>query len=310
MNSVGIDISKDKIVCGLGDELRSFNNSPKGFAELMDWANDAKQFCMEATGRYHLPLANFVHQSGKKCLVVNPGLAKQYLGFVNHRAKTDNVDALSLARMAEKEGDHLRAYRPVPEEIGKARDLLTERKALVETRVALTQTASQTGDPGGHLAKVVAEMRLAVKALEKQIHAILSKYPAYENLLSIPCIGPMSASILVCALERGEFLTSDSLVAFAGLDPRASESGKHKGRRRLSHHGDAQMRTILFMAARIGSRHKLWKPYYQNQLNKGLSKTEATVILSRKLLRTAWGVYKQNTPFKERTATAPIDNAT
>ena len=42
---------------------------------------------------------------------------------------------------------------------------------------------------------------------------------------------------------------------------------------------------------------KLWRPYYQAQLAKGLSTTAATVILGRKMLRIAFALYKRREPF-------------
>ncbi len=52
------------------------------------------------------------------------------------------------------------------------------------------------------------------------------------------------------------------------------------------------------MAARSASRHPHFKPYYQGQKDKGRATTEATVILARKILRTAWSVYKKKKPFE------------
>ena len=300
MVSVGIDVSKAKISCAYKGQVREFVNGEAGFGQLEAWAQDAATWCMEATGRYHDALARFAFNLGRRCLVVNPGQAKKYLGFVAGRSKTDKVDALGLARLAEQEGENLRAYKPVPEQIVNARDVLVRRRALVESRVSLRQVADEVGDPSGHLKAAVAEIEAACKALDKELETSLKGYCGYEHLLSIPGIGPVSASLLVCALERGEFETSDSLVAFAGLDPRASDSGNKRGKRRLSHHGDAQLRSALFMAARAGARLQIWKPYYESQLAKGLSSTEATVILSRKLTRVAWSVYKQNSPFVDK----------
>lgn len=42
---------------------------------------------------------------------------------------------------------------------------------------------------------------------------------------------------------------------------------------------------------------KLWRPYYETQLAKGLSATAATVILARKMVRIAFALYKQDRPF-------------
>lgn len=306
MCSVGIDISKLKMSCSYLGEVREFSNDESGYRELRVWAGQASTWCMEATGRYHEGAAAFAYEAGYRCLVVNPGRAKKYLGFVASRSKTDNVDARGLERLANIEGDSLRSYAPIPESIARARDILVRRRALVESRVALEMVREETGDPGEHLKGAAKHLREAVKELEKELVDALKGYSSYQDLLSIPGVGPLSAAILVCTLERGEFLTSDSLVAYAGLDPRARDSGKKKGTRRISHQGDAQLRTILFMAARTGARMPNWKPYYQAQLDKGLPSTAATVILARKLLRVAWSVHKQKHPFVDK----HLDNQT
>lgn len=300
MDCVGIDVSKATLSCAYRSQVKVFPNTGEGHRGLKDWAGEAGTWCMEATGRYHGELADFGFRLGIRCLVVNPGRAKQYLGFVDSRAKTDKVDALALERLGSKEGEHLRAYRPVAEPVARARDVLVRRRALVEAKVSLTNVATAAGDPAGQIGRTIDQIKKSLVELEKELRMLLKEYPAYEQLMSIPGIGPMSAAILVCTLERGEFATSDSLVAFAGLDPRARDSGKHRGKRTLSHQGDAQLRTILYMAARAGARLPLWKPYYVKQLEKGFSTTEATVILARKLLRVAWSVNRQKSPFIQK----------
>ncbi len=304
MECVGIDVSKGTLSCAYRSEVKVFPNTGQGHLGLKDWAGEATSWCMEATGRYHRSLAEFAFRAGIRCLIVNPGRAKKYLGFVDSRAKTDKVDALALERLGTKEGEQLRAYRPVAEPVARARDVLVRRRALVEAGVSLNQVAKAAGDPGGHIRRTVEQIKRTLVELEKELRLLLKEYPAYEHLMSIPGIGPMSAAILVCTLERGEFVTSDSLVAFAGLDPRASDSGKHRGKRTLSHQGDAQLRTILYMAARAGARLPLWKPYYVKQIEKGFSTTEATVILARKLLRVAWSVNRQKSPFIQKNGPA------
>lgn len=304
MSSLGIDVSKVSLSCALAQEVREFPNTAAGHAQLWEWGKGAQAWCLEATGRHHLALAGFAHGLGVRCLVVNPGRARKYLAFVSPRGKTDRLDALALARLAEREGQGLRPYRPVPLAVQEARDALVRRRALVQARVSLEQTAREAGDPDGSLASAVAALRSSQAALEQGLAKALKGYAGYERLMTVPAVGPLSAALLTCALERGEFATPDSLVAFAGLDPRPKDSGKHRGTRALSHQGDAQLRTVLFMAARAGSRLAEWKPYYAAQRAKGLSTTEATVVLARKLLRVAWKVYRQQAPFVSKTKQA------
>lgn len=309
MQCLGIDVAKRSLKCPFGDEIRELPNSSEGYADLLDWAGNADIWCMEATGRYHEPLAKFACEKNIRAAVVNPGHAKKYLQFVSHRSKTDKVDAEALARLGEREGESLRPYKPVPPQVAAARDILVRRRVLVESRVSMEQVVQAAGDPHGHLAGAVAAVKSGEKELERELANSLKSYKGYKHLRTIPGIGPLSAAILVCTLERGEFATSDSLVAFAGLDPRANDSGRRKGRRALSHQGDAQLRTILYMAAKAAARTPVWKPYYANQIAKGLPTTAAYVILARKLLRVAWSVYRQNTPFINKNEET-LDNST
>jgi transposase len=309
MSCLGIDVSKETLSCFHAGVTREFPNSRDALDQVKAFAPDADSWCMEATGRYHLRVAGYGVSVGKTVLVVNPGRAKKYLSFVSDRVKSDAVDARSLSRLGEREGENLRKYRPITPAVVRARDLMAARRVLVQSRVSLGQVRLETGDEGGHLQEAIAAADAAEKAIRAKLADVLKDFPAYRHLLEIPGVGPLSAAVAVCTLERGEFATSDALVAYAGLDPRVRESGTFRGKRKLSHQGDAELRTIIFMAARAGARTETWKDYYQKQLDKGLSTTAATAILARKMLRLIWAVYKQNRPYIPKSQMA-LDNKT
>lgn len=300
MVHVGIDIGKETLSCCIGTSVRAFRNTEEGWEDVLRWSGQDAQICMESTGRYHLGIANRAHSQHIRCVVLDPRKAKKYLSFASDRGKTDIMDARALARLSEKEGDRFRAYAPVPAPIQAARDIESRRRVVVESRVRLEQVVDSTGDPGGHLANIIENLKVVEKSLSEELWRTLNGYVEYELLKSIPSIGPVSASLLLCALERGEFATSDSLVAFVGLDPTPSDSGKRIGKRRVSSRGDGQLRTALFMAARTASRLPAWRAYYESQLAKGFSATQATVIMARKLVRVAWSVYKSKRPFERK----------
>jgi transposase len=297
MVHVGIDVGKDTLSCCIGSTVREFANTETGREEILDWSGSDAQLCMESTGRFHLGIANLAQSRRIRCVVLDPLRAKKYLSFVTDRGKTDAMDARALARLSEKEGDRLRAYAPVAARIQAARDIQSRRRAAVESRVKLEQVIGSVGDPEKLLGRAVESLKTVEKQLGQDLCRILKGYPEYELLKGIPAIGPVSASLLLCALERGEFATSDSLVAFAGLDPTPSDSGKKRGKRRLSSRGDAQLRTALFMAAQTAARLPEWRGYYLKQLEKGYSTTQSTIIVARKLVRVAWSIYKTKRDF-------------
>jgi transposase len=102
---------------------------------------------------------------------------------------------------------------------------------------------------------------------------------------------------LLASLERWVLPRADAFIAFIGLDPRAEDSGKKSGRRRLSKRGDPELRRLLYVAAMSASRTRVWAPVYQRALVRGLSRIEALVILARQIARTAWSIYTHKTHF-------------
>lgn len=297
MIAMGIDVAKESLVCAFLNKEHTFPNSVSGFKQILKWGGDnVELWCMEATGRYHEAFAQFLYDHDLPCRVVNPAMARQYGRAMGGRAKTDKVDALALARLGTAEGQHLRPFEPVPQAIKNARDLISQREALVDCRVKLKLCMGSTVH-SAELERSIAALETEIRSITKRIEKELGDYPKFKVLQTIPGIGPLSAALLVCALERGTFAHSDSLVAYAGLDPRASDSGKHRGRRQLSHQGDSQLRKVMFMAARSGVQQGTWKKYYESQRAKGLPTTAAYVIVARKLLRVAWSIYDRGTPF-------------
>ena len=65
---------------------------------------------------------------------------------------------------------------------------------------------------------------------------------------------------LATLLTRYAFRRSDALIAFVGYDPRATDSGQHRGRRRLSTRGPAEVRRLPNAAAMTTARTKTWRP--------------------------------------------------
>ncbi|MBB4868033.1 transposase, partial [Pseudomonas nitritireducens] len=79
-------------------------------------------------------------------------------------------------------------------------------------------------------------------------------------------------------------------VAFLGLDVRLKESGRYSGRRKLTKQGDPEIRRLLYNAAMAASRTLRWRELYQGYLARGLKRTQALVILARKLARIAFAL--------------------
>ncbi len=89
------------------------------------------------------------------------------------------------------------------------------------------------------------------------------------------------------------------LSPYIGFDVRLRESGKYKGKRKLTKRGEAEVRRLLYCAAQPARCYYRFEQFYQKQLDKGLSKTAAKVALARKLARIVFALLSQQQSFKK-----------
>ena len=107
----------------------------------------------------------------------------------------------------------------------------------------------------------------------------------------------MNALALTTCYNRGDFRTSDQFVAFLGLDVRVRDSGKLRGKRKLTKRGDPEMRRLLYNAAMSFARDPRYKPLYDRLIERGMSSTAAYVILARKLVRVTFTLMARDMEF-------------
>ena len=123
MNSVGIDISKGKCMVAALRPLGELSIAPY---EVMHTAVELERLAyqiielgedtrviMEATGRYHEPVAAVLHKLGIYVCILNPILIKQSGGGSVRKVKSDKKDALKIAKYGLDNWAKLREYTPM-----------------------------------------------------------------------------------------------------------------------------------------------------------------------------------------------------
>jgi len=100
-------------------------------------------------------------------------------------------------------------------------------------------------------ARTIATLKAEADALLEDINALVKDDPEYELLLTIPGIGPITAATILGELgEFRWFKSAGEIVAFAGIDPKVSESGKYKAPRvSMSKRGSPYLRLALYIIA-------------------------------------------------------------
>jgi transposase len=301
---LGADVDSRFIVmaCAAGSfRPQRIANERKAILAWLRTLPRGSRLAMESTGGYHELLAELAHQAGLQVFVLNPRDLRRYAEGIGRRGKTDRMDAEVIARYVAREHSELHPYVPPSKAQRRLTQLMGRRAKLVQIKGSIEQSLRGVAALRCEAKRLSASINRLIERLERMMQDTLQQMPAAqqaaEHIATITGFGPLGSTCLGHSYTRLPNANSDAVVAASGLDPRPEDSGQKHGRRRLSKRGPAEQRRILFNCARSAARTKLWRPYYEAQLAKGLSATAATVILARKMLRVAFAVYQHRQPF-------------
>jgi transposase len=288
--TLGIDVSKaELVICDWDTQaISTLENQASVIKAWLKSLYGPLRIAIEPTSHYHLAVVEQAHALGIEVYLINPRQLVHYRIAVGVRNKTDPQDAWLLARYLAHESASLRPFKPQCAKAQRLWALLKRRATVVRTRGQLDQSFRQCKLSIKALAR---EIRHLLARIDKHIQALLRSlgwWADYQRCLSIPGIGPLNAAALVTVFHRSAFAGSDAFVAFIGIDVRLRESGRYKGKRKLTKCGESEIRRLLFCAAQPARSYRLFDDYYQKQLEKGLSKIAAKVVLARKLARIAF----------------------
>lgn len=307
---VGVDIAKRKF-----DAVRlengkykhkTFDNSDAGFTAFITWLatfDALKPFvCMEATGAYSIPLAEFLVDAGYPVSVVNPAKIKAFAQSELSRVKTDKADAKLIARYAHEKRPS--QWTPPPRNIRDLQALLRRIEHLLEMQ-QMENNRLDTADPVivDSIKTIIATLDKELETAREQIRRLIDNDPDLKRrgdlLKTIPGIGDASlAHLLVALSEHHGFTHAKQAVAYAGLEPRICESGDWKGKTRLSKTGDALLRKVLYMPALVAWRHNpVIRAFCERLKANGKNGKAVACAAMRKLLHIAFAILKSGKPF-------------
>lgn len=175
-----------------------------------------------------------------------------------------------------------------------------------------TQEKNRLGKTAAPLIR--ADIRASLKALsarikrfEAEIAAFLARSPDLARdaglLRSVPGIGPVTSANLLARLPELGQLDRRAIASLAGLAPKARESGKFRGKRRIGQ-GRESVRRLLYMAAlSLWRRPGAMGGLTARLLAAGKPPKVALIALARKIATIANAVLRDQKPF--RTAPQP-----
>jgi transposase len=308
---VGIDVSKayvDVEVIGAKPEAERFANEVEGHSALAAALQPlgVQLVVMEATGGYEAALACALQAAGLAVAVLNPKQARDFAKSMGRLAKTDRIDARTLAELGMVlvgRADLARFVRPLPDAQQQAlAALVTRRRQLLTMMVSERQ----------RLQLAIAVVRPSIEAMIMAIRAQLDDVEAQmvrhvrehfaelDTLLrSANGIGRVASATLIATLpELGE-LNRREIAALVGVAPMANESGTSRGRRRVQG-GRFEIRRVLYMATLSAARRNpAIRAFYQRLRAAGKLPKVALVACMRKLLTILNAMARTQKPWDE-----------
>jgi len=300
--TLGIDVSKaELVICDWDtEEITRLENQAGQIKTWFESFYGPVRIAIEPTSNYHLEFVEQAHALGFVVYLINPRQLAHYREAVNVRNKTDPQDAWLLARYLAHESGSLRSFEPQCAKAQQLWSLLKRRATAVRARTQLKQSFAEIKLPTKAL---FSEIRRVLERIDQCILALIRQlgwWPDYQQCLTIPGVGKLNAAALVTVFHRGAFAGADAFVSFIGLDIRVRESGKFKGKCKLSKRGEAELRRLLYCAAQGARSYQPFDDFYQKQLDKGLPKIAAKVTLARKIARIAFALMTKQQSFKKQ----------
>src|SRR5438552_645972 len=173
LDFVGVDIAQEALEWALHGvrDTHSASNNETGFQALLEALKDRRigLIVIEATGGSERALAGFLLRHGLPVAVVNPRAAREFARSMGHLAKTDAIDAVALAHLAQtlaaKADQAGVRLTPPSAEVELLQAMVARRVQLLGMRTA------EKNRLGG-----------AVRVLHKSIDAVIKAF--YDRLLA------------------------------------------------------------------------------------------------------------------------------
>jgi transposase len=299
---VGIDVSKAQLDVAVrpSGETWTVAHDEAGLSGLVARLHTLAPvlIVVEATGGWEVALVGALAAALLPVAVVNPRQVRDFARSTGTLAKTDRLDAQSLAHFAE-------ALRPQPRPLPNAQAqelsaLLQRRRQLVDMLTAEKNRlplAARRIRP--QLQAHIAWLQRQISQFDDDLRELLRSSPLWrdkEDLLrSAPGVGPVLATTLVAALPELGTLTRQQIAALVGVAPLNRDSGTLRGRRTVWG-GRAQVRTVLYMSTLVAVRHNpVLAVFYQRLRAAGKAPKVALTACMRKLLTILNAMLKHHT---------------
>lgn len=320
--SIGIDVAKDKLQMAWLRQLqplqvkpKSLPNTPKGYAELLDWllkntgvTVDRLRITLEPTNIYHEGVAFYLHDQGCQVCLVNAKQVTDFAASLGNLSKNDRKDSVILARFGLLMNP--RIWQPAPLEVRQLHALLdrldTLQAAMQQEENRLATLSLRERYPATiqqSLEASIAFLKQSMQTIRDQIDDHIDRHPGLKQdqqwLETIPGVGALTAQRMMALIRSRDFTKASQVAAFMGIVPIERTSGTSVFKRpRMLRRGDPELRGKLFMPVVAAITHNpIVQTFYRKLLAKKKHQRAAMTAAMRKLVHICFGVLKNQQAF-------------
>jgi transposase len=276
-------------------------------------------------------VAQHLESLGHDVIVADPNYGAMYARR-SRRIKTDQRDVAALADACQRGN-----YRPVHRRSARQRGvqaMLNVRRELTDSRTraislarAITRGAGfriRGGRTETFLDRLAAlelptsmtpmllPLRSVIEVFDDELAASNDQFmklaaadPVATRLMTVPSIGPITATAFIAALDdAARFESAAQVTSYLGLVPREYSSGEHQHRGRILRSAHPHVQSLLVQAAWRLSRSadaktaglRAWAAAIAQRRGKKV----AMVALARRLARILFGMWRDQTEYQAK----------
>lgn len=288
---VGIDVSKKQLDVAILPESKHkvYSNNEEGIGQLTRFLKSLSPtlIVLEATGGYEMPCVAALAAERLPAVVVNPRQIRDFAKATGRLAKTDAIDAQSIARFAEAVHPQVRDIKsPEMQELAA---LNVRRSQIIQMITAeKNRLATATKWTRDDIKKHIAWLKESLEEVNDEINKSIRNSPIWREkddlLQGVPGIGPASSATLLSRLPELGTLNRKQIAALVGVAPLNRDSGLMRGKRCVWG-GRSEIRTALYMATLVATRfNPVISEFYHRLCNAGKAHKVALTACMRKLL--------------------------
>ena len=311
LDFVGVDMAQQTFEWAL-QGVRGTHGAPNdgtGFQVLLEALQERRigLIVMEATGGLERALARFLLRHGLPVAVVNPRAAREFARSMGHLAKTDAIDAVALAHLAQtlaaKADQTGIAFAPPAAAVAALQAMVARRAQLLQMRTAEhNRLAGAMRVLHQSIAAVIKTLDQQIAKLDRDIDAHLEKHfqEQAQRFAAIKGLGPITCATLLAFMPELGRLSGARAAKLAGVAPLNNDSGKQRGKRHIWG-GRSIARSALYMATLSAVRfNPVIKTFYDRLIAAGKPKKVALIASSHKLLRILNAMARTGQPWDEK----------